>query len=124
LSSGGWFFTGGSISLYGDVNCFDNMNVGGNVAVTTIAVPIGVWYHLAFAYNNSGGSVKIYVNGTLAGNRTGIPTSLGLYSNRTGNIIGYAGNHQLDEIKLYNKTLNQAQVQLDMANVGIPSGVC
>jgi hypothetical protein len=37
----------------------------------------------------------------------------------------YVGNYMLDEVRLYNKALSQAQVQLDMAAAsGIASGIC
>lgn len=36
----------------------------------------GVWYHLAFAYDASAGSVEIYVNGRLLGTPTGLDTSI------------------------------------------------
>jgi hypothetical protein len=109
--------------IYGDAACADNVNMGGVYAVkTTTTVPVGVWYHLAIVYNSIAGSVNMYLNGTLAGNSTGV--SVPVVNRTSGNWFAYAGNHQLDEIKVYNKSLSQAQVMLDMTHIGIPSGVC
>jgi hypothetical protein len=95
-----------------------------------IYTPANTWYHLAYVYK--GTSVYIYVNGVLStsGSSGGFPASSTLNTNRVYNFFGRDlfnnfGNVQLDEIKIYNKALSLAQVQLDMNTVGIPScGVC
>jgi hypothetical protein len=117
------FSTGNSIAIYGDTNCVDMASFGNSIVRTTITVPAEVWYHLAVVFNYAAGSINIYVNGTFAGNSTGISMT-GMNTNRTGNWFGYNGRFRQDEIKLYNKALSQAQVMLDMTHIGIPSGVC
>jgi hypothetical protein len=90
-------------------------------------VSTGLWYHVAFVH--SGTTLTLYVNGAVSGSRTGgAPSSL-MNITRLYNYFGYSesgwiGNVLLDEIKLYNKALTQAQIQLDMNTVGIPSGIC
>jgi hypothetical protein len=92
-----------------------------------IFTAVNKWYHIAFVYSGTTGT--IYVNGTMSDTRTGFTSSSLINASRLYNYFGgsysnnYIGDVQLDEIKLYNKGLTQAQVQLDMNTVGI-SPVC
>jgi hypothetical protein len=74
------------------------------------------------------------VNGTLSGSGSGpiysymvnnsdFNNSFGVHTK--GSDVQYAdSNVLLDEIKIYNTALTFEQIQLDMATVGIPSGIC
>jgi len=70
-------------------------NIGGSVAVTT-----GTWYHVAFT--RSSGSVRLFINGTLAGGPTTITANLdgqnvcigGYYS------TGYLWNGYVDDLRI------------------------
>jgi hypothetical protein len=78
--------------------------------------------------------LRIYVNGTLSSSGTIITFSVinssSVNTTRNFNYLGMAkygdvGNSTLDEVRLYNKALSQAQVQLDMATAsGIAPGIC
>jgi hypothetical protein len=97
----------------------------------THTVPAGTWYHLAVVY--SGTNAFIYVDGTLSGSSMNMLDSSTVNTMRQSSFFGmdqsgqYVANAKLDEIKVYNKALSQAQVQLDMATVGVPAllaGLC
>jgi hypothetical protein len=99
----------------------------GNQLTGSTAVPSGKWYHIAFVH--SGSNFTVYVNGTLSGTLSGTVSSSSINTTRLYNYFGASskgrfGDMHLDEVKLYNKALTQAQVQLDWQSVGIPSGVC
>jgi hypothetical protein len=100
-----------------------------------IKTPPGAWNHLAYVYENL--DLRIYVNGALStasGSVRGssLISSSSVNTTRLFNYLGmakldqfYVGDFMLDEVKLYNKALSQAQVQLDMAAAsGVASGIC
>ena len=90
-------------------------------AFGTTALTANTWAHLALTYD--GTAVRFYVNGNL----TGTTTKTGTISSSTGALtIGsdpfygqyFAG--LIDEIRVYNIALTQAQIQTDMAaSVGL-----
>jgi hypothetical protein len=99
----------------------------------SIKVASGTWNHLAYVYEKN--DLRIYVNGTLStsGPGTGsLINSTSVNTTRNFNYLGmaklsqsYVGNSMLDEVRLYNKALSQAQIQLDMATAsGIAPGIC
>ena len=86
-------------------------------------VPLGVWVHVAGVYNQSDPllgnvpSIKLYTNGILAAtvtasvpatmyNNTGIAPSIGTRSDGNNRWDG-----KLDEVRIYNEALSQAQIQ-------------
>jgi chitodextrinase len=99
------------------------VNIGGERNVNgTAQIPLNTWTHLAATYD--GANLTLYVNGTQVG-------TLAL----TGNIVLSTGvlriggntafpewfQGQIDEIRVYNKALTQAEIQTDMnKSVGIP----
>jgi hypothetical protein len=101
----------------------DSKSLTGNTII-----PINQWYHLAFVY--SGKTATIYVNGGQSGKKDNFRSSSSIATTRLYNSFGSSvqygdiGDVQLDEIKLYNQGLTQAQVQLDKNTVGFPSGIC
>lgn len=75
----------------------------------------GTWYHMAFVYTASAGSVGIYLNGVLLSTQTGLPTSIydstaplevGGYDNG-GNTVS---NATFDEIGLWSRALTADEV--------------
>jgi fibronectin type 3 domain-containing protein len=86
-------------------------NVNGSAALV-----VNTWAHLAVTYD--GAQLRLFVNGTQAGAlaQTGpIVTSTGVL-HIGGNAIWnewFAG--QIDEVRIYNRALTQAQIQTDMA---------
>ncbi len=79
------------------------------------SVPLNAWTHLAAAYG--GGSLRLYVNGTLASTlalsgsmpASASPLRIG------GNAVWpewFAG--LVDEVRVYNRALTQPEIQSDM----------
>jgi len=77
---------------------------------------IGRWYHLALVYDASAGTADFYVNGILQGTQqSGLQTSI-FDSAARFNLAG-AGDHldgKLDEVRLWNTTRTQQQIQENM----------
>ena len=101
--------SGGAASLYADLTTAGWQNVtGGSVAT-------GTWSHLVGVYTRQG-SLKIYVNGVLAGT-TSLPSydlavngffhsSIGSYNRSTTS--AYPGS--IDEVRIYNRALSADEV--------------
>ena len=81
----------------------------------TAKVPVTTWTHLATTYD--GKKLRLYVNGVLkeTTNKTGaiVPSSKPL---RIGSSVvwGEFYNGLIDDIRIYNRTLSQAEIQTDM----------
>jgi hypothetical protein len=98
----------------------------GNAAYSTAgtaAVPLNTWTNLAATYG--GGTLRLYVNGTLATSRAlTVPINISASPLRIGgNRIWsewFAG--LIDEVRVYNRALSQAEIQSDMATPlgGVP----
>lgn len=77
-------------------------NVGGTNVTGSIAITTGTWYHVAFT--RASGSVRLFINGTLAGGPTTITANLtgqnmvvgGYYS------TGYLWNGYVDDLRITN----------------------
>jgi hypothetical protein len=124
------------IDLYEDANCTDLFEVYDNKIGLIQSqlkginkVPILQWYHFAIVYKEK--NAYMYVNGELTGSSSKMPDSSKINASHELNYFGkyhsnaYIINAQLDEIKIYNKGLSEAQVKLDMNTVGMPSsGIC
>lgn len=84
-------------------------------AAGTSGLPLNTWSHLATTYDSS--SLKLYVNGNLV--RT-VAVNGNLYTST--NPLKFGGNAvwgeyfagQIDEIRIYNRALNQSEIQTDM----------
>ena len=80
----------------------------------TAPLPLGAWSHLAATYD--GAALKLYVNGNLVGNKPVTGTMA-----VTGNPFRIGGDGpygeffegQIDEIRIYNRALSEAEIQLD-----------
>jgi hypothetical protein len=76
---------------------------------STQKVTLNQWNHIAMVYN--GASMNLYLNGTLVANKA---YTSGLSASSSNVVIGYAGDlyHGLiDEIRIYNKSLSQSEIQ-------------
>jgi hypothetical protein len=93
------------------------IRVGSNVYNTsgTAALPANAWTHLAATYD--GAILRLYVNGVQSGSRaisgsvvtSSSPLRIG------GNLVwGEYFRGQIDEVRIYNGVLTQAQIQSDM----------
>jgi prepilin-type N-terminal cleavage/methylation domain-containing protein len=78
----------------------------------------GIWYHLATTYD--GANIRTYINGNLeltddsSGNTTITATNLFVGTNSVANTTPYEG--LIDEIRIYNYSLTQSQIQKVMNN--------
>jgi hypothetical protein len=87
----------------------------GNTVQSSVGLTTNAWYHIAGTYD--GATMKIYVNGQLAGS-----------ASVTGNINGYNGplrlgangsgsevwSGKIDDLRVYSQALSQAGIQADM----------
>jgi subtilisin-like proprotein convertase family protein len=87
---------------------------------STTARALGIWYHVAGVYDAAAQALNIYVNGVLDNGTlrgTAIPASqvnAAVNANigrRTG---GFYFNGIIDEVRMYNRPLSQAEIQTDM----------
>jgi hypothetical protein len=101
-----------------DVETSDVLNPGFVVAQSTTAGVAATWVHLAGVYNASnGGTLKIYVNGTLQANaavgQAILPSTghfvigRGLYNGVMGSFL----NGTLDELEVFSGALTDTEVQ-------------
>jgi PKD repeat protein len=89
----------------------------------TAALPLNTWSHLAGTYD--GAALRLYVNGTQVGSRAQsglIATSSGPLS--IGGDLDYSNQFwagRIDEVRIYNRALTQAEIQSDMGTGSRPS---
>jgi hypothetical protein len=90
-----------------------------NLASTTILSP-GQWYHIVATWN--GTSASLYINGaleqTLSGAYSGLPSSGGSLTLGGYNGTYFQGN--MDDIRVWNRALSQAEIQNNM-NCELPT---
>src|SRR5204862_4826534 len=87
-------------------------------SVTQVA--LNTWYHVAGVYNAAARTLDIYVNGVLDnGILSGtVPAS---QSNSTVNVnigrrsTGFYFSGVIDEVRVYNRALSQAEIQTDLS---------
>lgn len=101
---------------------------GVNVITVDTELPVaeGSWYHVACTYNKSQRSLRVYVNGHLAGCAglaTDIPTDgnegIAIGSNiAAGGTVSQPFVGGLDNIKVFNRTLTSSQVCDSASNSG------
>lgn len=107
-----------------------NLNFkNGNVGSTNGALTTNTWYHVCCV--RSAGTLRIYINGVLnASNTEGTATPSYNFTGRFGTMFFAAGapqeynphNGKLDEIRIYNRALTQAEItQLSVIPVKISS---
>jgi hypothetical protein len=88
---------------------------GTTTAYAASALPLNTWSHLAATYD--GAQIRVYVNGALAGSQA---VTGALETNGNAIRIGantYAGESfqgHIDEVRIYNRALSQAEIQTDM----------
>jgi glucose/arabinose dehydrogenase/fibronectin type 3 domain-containing protein len=81
-----------------------------------LALPLGVWTHLAVTYD--GTTIRLYVNGALASSLGGVvgamPNSTGALRIGGNNVWGEWFSGRIDEVRIYDHALTQAELQSDM----------
>src|SRR5206468_2767973 len=89
---------------------------------------LNVWYHVAGVYNASARTLDIYVNGvlnngTLSGTIPASQINSAVNVNIGRRSGGYYFNGVIDDVRIYNRALSQAEIQADMNTpVGSPAG--
>ncbi len=84
------------------------------------AMQTNTWYHVAGVYNATAGTLDVYLNGQLDnGPFEGTVTSSQQNSSLAVNIGrrasgGFLHNGRIDDVRIYNTALTQAQIQADM----------
>ena len=88
-------------------------------------ISTGVWHHVGFTYDQSNGNLKIYIDGTIAAQKTA-GTTYGATDASLNMTIGARGDGaalyfggQIDEVKIFNYALTPAQVKTEMAGGAI-----
>ncbi|HNS22141.1 MAG TPA: discoidin domain-containing protein [Sedimentisphaerales bacterium] len=77
-------------------------------------IETGVWHHIAYVIDNATQSASVYLNGALGATATFTGTPLFMKSGqelRLGNCSGTEYMHgQIDDVRLYNRALSEAEV--------------
>ena len=109
-----------SYSLYADDNDprpAAYVDAGGYQSASgTSRLPLNTWTHLAVSYD--GATLRLYVNGALVGSKAApgpIATSAGALRIGGNAIWGEFFQGRIDEVRLYDRRLTQAEIQTDMA---------
>jgi Concanavalin A-like lectin/glucanases superfamily/Bacterial Ig-like domain/Bacterial Ig domain len=94
-----------------------SLSVGGAPRILrgTSQLPLSTWSHLAYTYD--GATERLYVDGTLVANvaRSGsIATSNGALRIGRNTHFGEAFRGLIDELRVYDRALSQAEIQADM----------
>jgi glucose/arabinose dehydrogenase/PKD repeat protein len=81
----------------------------------TAQIAVNAWTHLAATYD--GATVRLYVNGTEVGSRSGsgtVLTSTGALRIGGNSLWGEYFSGRIDEIRVYNRALSAVEIQTDM----------
>jgi hypothetical protein len=101
------------LGLSGGYPAFAVGGSGGNTATSSTAINDGKWHHIAAV--RTSGTKNLYVDGILVGTQA---NANALTPNSTLEVGSYNGgynfNGQIDEVKIYNTGLTQAQVAASM----------
>ena len=93
---------------------------------STTVRSLNVWYHVAGVYNASARTLDIYVNGvlnngTLSGTIPASQINSAVNVNIGRRSGGFYFNGVIDDVRIYNRALSQAEIQADMNTpVGSP----
>lgn len=116
---------GGTLQFYTITSDDGSSTLTGTINQTLTA---GTWYHLAFLYDKSAGSIQVYVNGSSIGSITGQkvsikngtdPFRIGALGDGGGTAWHFDGS--IDEFGLWDKLLSSTEVSdLYNSGTGIP----
>jgi uncharacterized repeat protein (TIGR01451 family) len=127
IAGGGWrdvIYKGPDDNYYLESSSSTDAPATGGVFSPTLygssALPLNTWAHLAGTYD--GQTLRLYVNGTQVASRpqTGpISATTGALTIGSDPTYGQYFSGRIDEVRVYNAALTQAQIQTDM---GTPIG--
>ena len=86
-------------------------------------LPLGGWTHLALTFNRAGTGLRLYVNGALVDSQntsTTMLASTGPLRIGGNGIWGEYFAGLIDEVRVYNRALTQAEIQADMGTPVAP----
>jgi len=98
-------------------------STGANMArYGATAMQVNTWYFVAGVYDATARTMNVYLNGVLDNGQT-VGTITASQQNSTLNVnigrrtglSGFAFNGTIDEVRIYNRALSQAEIQADMA---------
>ena len=91
---------------------------------------LNVWYYVAGVYNAAARTLDIYVNGvldngvltgTIPASQVNAPVNVYIGKRTSPYGGGYCFNGIIDDVRIYNRALSQAEIQADMNTpVGSP----
>ena len=99
----------------------ENFTSAENAAVGTAALPLNAWSHLASTYD--GTNLRFYLNGALVATKaaTGAMPNTASPLRIGGNAIwGEYFSGLIDEVRVYNRALTEAELKTDMAAAVVP----
>jgi hypothetical protein len=99
----------------------ENFTGAENAAAGTAALPLNAWSHLASTYD--GTTLRFFVNGTQTGSKatTGAMPNTASPLRIGGNAIwGEYFSGLIDEVRVYNRALNAAEITADMNAKVVP----
>lgn len=82
----------------------------------TATYPINAWHHVVSVVDKAAGTLKLYVNGTLAGTQSFTPNAAAFEYGTTPFRIGISGTEWaadgiVDQVRVYNAALTEAEIQ-------------
>jgi chitodextrinase len=98
-------------------------STGANMArYGATAMQLNQWYYVTGVYDAAAQTLNVYLNGVLDNGTLRGPVSatqqnspLNVSIGRRTGLAGYAFNGTIDELRIYNRALTQAEIQADMA---------
>jgi hypothetical protein len=107
-----YLYGNNDIEMYSSNNgvCNNGMDVGNNGFVNSSNMPLNTWYHLSTVFSGSTG--RIFVNGAQTAIKYNMQGSRNI--TRSNTKIGSSGSRvAIDEIKMYNRALTDAEIHAD-----------
>ena len=100
---------------------FNNGSQSG-VNINSTQIPLNQYTHIAITFNDSTGSLSLYINGTLNAQRTITERPVIIGQNENPQISLARFNGVVDEFSLYNRSLTNAEIQSLFAAGNSPNG--
>lgn len=103
-------------------------NPGGTISTVAIASTVNEWANVALTYASSGANVLVYVNGNLANTITNSNAASVFSTLQTNMVLGgtppTTGLVPIDELRVYNESLTQAQLCAVLSGTVNANNIC